>query len=133
VIAYLDTNLVIYFIEGTPGWGPRAAARIAALRAAGDGLAVSDLTRMECQVGPLISGNASLLADYAAFFASPDVRVLSMPPNVFDRGARIRAAYRFETPDSLHLAAAVEHGCGLFLTNDAQLARFPDITVEVLP
>jgi predicted nucleic acid-binding protein len=34
--------------------------------------------------------------------------------------------------DSLHLAAAVEHGYGLFLTNDVQLRRFPDITVEVL-
>ena len=31
-----------------------------------------------------------------------------------------------------HLATAVEHGCGLFLTNDAQLRSFPDIPVEVL-
>ena len=34
--------------------------------------------------------------------------------------------------DSLHLGAAVEHGCGLFLTNDVLLRRFPDITVELL-
>jgi hypothetical protein len=35
----------------------------------------------------------------------------------------------FELPDCLDLAAAIEHGCGLFLTNEAQLARlrsFPD-------
>jgi predicted nucleic acid-binding protein len=33
--------------------------------------------------------------------------------------------------DSLHLAAAVEHGCTLFLTRDARLKRFPDIPVEI--
>ncbi len=34
--------------------------------------------------------------------------------------------------DSLHLASAVEYGCTLFLTSDAQLKRFPDILVEIL-
>ena len=32
-----------------------------------------------------------------------------------------------------HLAAAIESGCDVFLTNDNQLATFPDITIEVLP
>ena len=32
-----------------------------------------------------------------------------------------------------HLAAAIEFGCDVFLTNDNQLATFPDITVEELP
>ncbi len=35
--------------------------------------------------------------------------------------------------DALQLAAAVEGGCGLFLTNDRRLSGFPDIPVEVLP
>ena len=34
---------------------------------------------------------------------------------------------------ALHLAAAVEFGCDVFLTSDNQLADFPDITVEELP
>ena len=45
----------------------------------------------------------------------------------------IRGRYRFKTPDSIHLAAAVESGCQLFLTNDVRLNRFTDLTVEVLP
>jgi hypothetical protein len=32
----------------------------------------------------------------------------------------------------LHLAAAVESGCDVFLTNDAQLTRFAAFTVEVV-
>jgi predicted nucleic acid-binding protein len=40
---------------------------------------------------------------------------------------------RFGLADALHLAAAVESSCDVFLTNDSQLANFPDITIEVLP
>jgi len=34
--------------------------------------------------------------------------------------------------DALHLATAIEHGCGRFLTNDVQLQKCPLITVEIL-
>jgi hypothetical protein len=33
---------------------------------------------------------------------------------------------------ALHLATAIEHGCGIFLTNDAQLGCCSAIPVEVL-
>ena len=32
----------------------------------------------------------------------------------------------------VHLAAAVDYGCGLFLTNDARLTAFPGIPIEIL-
>jgi predicted nucleic acid-binding protein len=40
---------------------------------------------------------------------------------------------RYGLADALHLAAAIESGCDVFLTNDNQLANFPDILIEVLP
>jgi uncharacterized protein len=132
VIVYLDTNVVIYFIEARPVFGPRAAARLAQSRANGDTFAISDLTRMECKVGPLLSGNATVLADFDNFFVAPGVTVVGVTGAVCDRAAIIRAGYRFHAIDSLHLAAAVENGCDIFLTNDTRLSVFPDITVEVL-
>jgi hypothetical protein len=33
---------------------------------------------------------------------------------------------------SLNLSAAIENGCGLFLTNDTRLSRCTEIPVEVL-
>jgi|SRR4051794_29130606 len=42
-------------------------------------------------------------------------------------------AVNFKLVDALHPAAAVEARCDRFLTNDARLARFPDVAVEVLP
>ena len=132
MIVFLDANVVVYLVESMPPWGPKVAARITALRAGGDRFGVSDLVRMECLVGPLKAGDATRVNDFTTFFSLADVQVLAINPAVCDRAARIRAAYSFQPLDSLHLAAAVEHGCGLFLTNDAPLTRFPDILVELL-
>jgi uncharacterized protein len=129
---YLDANIVIYLVEKHPIQRPKAVARLTAAQAAGDTLTISDLTRMECQVGPLKSGNAVLLAEFNAFFRLPTVTVLNLTPAVFDRAAHVRAVHGFNALDSLHLASAVEYSCGIFLTNDVQLARFPDIRVEIL-
>lgn len=87
---------------------------------------------MECQVGPLKTGDNLLLNKFLTFFTSPDVQVLTLTAAICDRAARIRAVHNFKPLDSLHLATAAETGCTLFLTNDAALSRFPDIRVEVL-
>ncbi len=131
-MVFLDANPVIYLVEQTPNWGAKAAARIAAFRSAGEQLAVSDLVRMESAVGPLKANDPVRLGDFVTFFAAPYVTVLPITAGVCDRAARIRAQYRFKPLDSLHLAAAVEHGCARFLTNDAALKNFPDIVVELL-
>jgi len=104
------------------------------LRAAGHSLAVTDLARTECLAKPMQQGNAAVLADYAAFFRDPDLQALPLTAAVCERAAALRAASNFQiaVPDCLHLAAAIEHGCGLFLTNDNQLSRCTDITVEIL-
>lgn len=132
MIVYLDANIIIYLVEKLPIWGAKASARIAALLANGDEIATSDASRTECLVGPLASGDAAILAGFNAFFAAPTTHMYLLTTAVCERAARIRADYRFKPLDSLHLAAAVENGCGLFLTNDTALVKFPDIAVEIL-
>jgi uncharacterized protein len=132
MIVCLDANIVIYLVEQNPFWEPKVSARIAAFRAAGDEIAVCDAARLECLVGPFQTGNTADLASYAAFFAGPNPRMLPVTVAIWERAARIRADYQFSALDALHLAATVEHGCTRFLTNDAQLKRFPDVLVEVL-
>jgi predicted nucleic acid-binding protein len=131
-MVFLDTNLVIYFVEQPPTWGLKAKARITALLGGGEELAVSDIVRMECLVGPLKRGDGKVESDFRTFFASPDLRVLPITAAVCERAARIRATLGFKPLDSLHLAAAVEYGCARFLTNDLRLNSFPDIPIEVV-
>ncbi len=123
---YFDSSAMIYLVEYTLPWGPRIQARLAA----GDTVVFSDLTRMECRVLPLRLGDAALLATYDGAFARSEFTPITTA--VFDRAANIRATHGFKTPDAIHLAAATESGCDAFLTNDAQLTRFPDLTVEVV-
>ena len=73
MIAYLDANIVIYVVEHHPFWGTKAEARIIQLRASGEQIAVSDVHRLECLVGPFILNDQAALADYFAFFNDPDV------------------------------------------------------------
>jgi uncharacterized protein len=131
-MVYLDSNVVIYFVERHPSWYAKVVARFAALRAAGEQLAVSDLNRTECLIFPLRSGDAKAEADFRAFFSDPDIRVLPLTPAVCERAARLRVSLKTRLGDSLHLAAAIEHGCSTFLTNDADLTRCRDILVDAL-
>ncbi len=132
MIVCLDANIVIYYVEQHPVWEPKVAARLKALATSGDAVAVSDAARLECLVGPLLAGNASVFADYQKFFGSAGIQMLPVTAAVWERAAQIRATFKLQPLDSTHLASAIEYGCGLFLTNDAQLARCTDMTVEVL-
>src|SRR5919198_3901412 len=106
MIVFLDTNIVIYAVENPPTFGARALARLGALRSAGDSFMVSDLTRMECLVGPLAAGDTTLEGQFRAFFAAAGVQVVPITGAVCDRAALIRAPLRFKPMDALHLAAA---------------------------
>ena len=130
MVVSLDANFVLYFIENNPDWGPKVTEHLPTLLANGHQLAVSDLTRLECRVGPLLTGNSKLLGKFTTFFQSPDVRVLPLTAAVCDRAAELRAKYRFKTPDAIHLAVAIERGCDRFLTNDVKLKSCIEIVVE---
>jgi predicted nucleic acid-binding protein len=126
---YLDSSPVIYLVEQIAPFSTGVRAR---LSASGVVCVSSDLTRMECLVLPLRNGDTRLVADFDTFFSSEVAELALFPPAVFRRAAEIRAQHNFRTPDALHLAAAVEAACDVFLTNDAQLTRFTGLTVEVV-
>lgn len=133
MLVYLDTVICIFAVEGAPTFQARARARLATLRSAGDQPAISDLTWLECRVKPIRLGDTVALADMDAFLTASDVVRVPLPFAVYERDCRIRAVHNFKLADALHLAAAMERGCGLFLTNDHRLSSFTDIPVEVLP
>lgn len=144
MLYYLDTVVVIYAVEGNPADQQRAINHLDALEQAGHRFAISDLTRTECMVPILRPGAGQRLSDMFRFFHGPGLRTLPVTAATCIRAAAIRGGYtypalphapprRYGLADSLHLAAAIESGCDLFLTNDQQLAGFGEITIEVLP
>lgn len=132
MLIYCDSVILSYFFDRADAFQARAANRMTALQAAGDFLAVSDLTRLECRVGPMKRGDTAALIVFDQFFARPDVRRASLGTAAYDRATVIRATYGFKTADALHLAAAVEARCDRFLTNDNRLSKYSAIPVEIL-
>ena len=133
MIIYWDSVITIYLLDHTGSFQARARARLATLEKAGDRIAVSDLSRLECRIKPIRTGDAASLAQFDAFFARPDVQRVPLSTAVYDRATLLRATYNSKLGDSLHLAAAIEAGCDLLLTNDHRLSKCTEIRIEVLP
>jgi uncharacterized protein len=144
MLYYLDTMIIIYAVEGNPADQQRALNHIGLLEHAGHRFVISELSRTECLVQVMGSGAGQRLSDFFRYFHNPNLRTVALSTAAYARAAAIRGACYYPTnpgarprryglPDALHLAAAIESGCDRFLTNDAQLANFPDIVVEVLP
>lgn len=117
---YVDSCIVIYAAEKSPAHG--AAARRMLL----EGLRVhtvciSGLVRLECRVQPMRLGNASLLAKFDAVLQK--FHALPLDVGVCDLATELRAAHGLKTPDSLHLACAITHGCDELWTNDDRLLK----------
>ncbi len=144
MLYFLDTVVVIYAVEGNPVDQKRAIDHLSELEDAGHRFAISDLTLTECLVPAFGIGGGQRLSDFFRFFHAPNLRTVTLSASMHTRASAIRGGHTYlATPpapvkkyglaDALHLAAAIESGCDVFLTNDNRLAGFPDLTVEVLP
>ncbi|MDQ3440143.1 MAG: type II toxin-antitoxin system VapC family toxin, partial [Planctomycetota bacterium] len=84
----------------------------------------SELTIMECMVGPLSRADPGLIADFERFFASPFAALLPVDRSVLIRAAIARAGTKtLRAPDAIHLATALTANADCFVTNDQGLAR----------
>jgi predicted nucleic acid-binding protein len=113
--AYLDSCIVIYLIEGPDSLSRRIQSALQPTDREPPRLFFSDLTRLECRIGPLRKGDSSLLRRFDQFFASEGLQKLAIEAQVFDLATALRASHIAKTPDALHLAAALTGGprrCG---------------------
>src|SRR5437660_2251957 len=103
MLVYLDSVICIYAVEGAASFQARARARLAAMQAAGDQPALSDLTWLECRVKPIRLGDAAALTQMEAFLTGSDVVRVPMPTEVYERACQIRATHNYKLADALHL------------------------------
>ena len=116
---YLDTCCVIYLLEEVQGYSEQVRKYM--MCNTDVILCVSPLVQLEALVKPIIDGNKELVADYEIFLA--DQQWLTIGNAEFDRALLLRAQHRVKTPDALHLATAIQHGCAEFWTNDGRLEQ----------
>ncbi|MGH9825282.1 MAG: type II toxin-antitoxin system VapC family toxin [Blastocatellia bacterium] len=115
---YLDSCVIIYLVEEHATFAPLLEGYLQ--NRSEMALACSALSELECLVMPLRNGNKPLIDKFHSWFAQSES--LPIDREVFHRAARLRARHsRLKTPDAIHLAAALHHGCEEFWTNDDRL------------
>ena len=132
---YVDSCIIIYLIEGPPSL--REVIRSAFQPREGNRLVIccSDLTSLECRVGPRQKADDDLLGLFDLFFISRDVESIPLTRKVFDLATELRARYRLKTPDAIHLAAAINGECTELWTNDDRLSKAggDSLLMKILP
>ena len=127
---YLDSCIVIYYVEQHPVYAGKIVAEIG--NAASDQFLISPLVRMECLIKPFQNKDLNLQTLYEAFWGKQ--QMLALPLDVFNRAAHIRADFpSLKTPDAIHLATVLHYGCDEFWTNDGRLDKIaPDLVKNIL-
>ena len=88
---------------------------------------------MEILVMPLRKGDVRLASIYRTVFESmPNLSMADVPPLIAEKAAVIRAEFKLSTPDSILIAATIENGGDLFITNESRLKQVENIEVAVL-
>lgn len=129
-LAYFDSCIIIYLVEEHPVYSSSLEARLQ--QAADTILAFSALSELECLVLPIRNRQQVLIEKFHNWFQKG--HFLPLEREIFERAAELRAAHpRLKTPDAIHLAAAVHHGCTEFWTNDDRLnAIAPGLAMKVI-
>lgn len=128
---YLDANVFIYFLDGTPALKEHAtrvlsAARDGALRAITGDAAVA-----EVMAGPYRTGDQMLIRSVREFFAQPRlIEVVSHDARAFDDAAMLRGSLGLPFIDALHIATAAAEGCEAIITHDARMK--PALGVDIV-
>jgi predicted nucleic acid-binding protein len=128
-----DTPPFTYFVERHPTY-VAMLHRVFQRMNAGllDGV-TSVVTLAEVLAHPKRTGDQQLEEVYKdLLLRGQGLRLLAIDPAIADVAAGLRARYNVRTPDALQIASALVAGCGVFLTNDADLRRVTELRALAL-
>lgn len=121
---YVDSNPIIYAIQGRPDLKAAAVAWFAHLRSDPSAVLVtSRLTRLEVRCKPLGTGNLPLLAQFDRFFENPALEVVSITDSIIEAATILRGR-NAGAADAIHIATAIESRCDTLLTKDGDWKKF---------
>lgn len=132
-LVYLDTNIIIYAVEG---YETHAARIKVVLQGMTDGeitAVTSDLTLAEVLVKPKRDTNRNLEQAYRQFLLPTEsFRNSAVSREILEAAADIRANSDLKLPDAIHFASAINQHCDSFLTNDDRFEGMSGIKVVLL-
>ena len=133
-IFFLDTAPLIYFIEAHPVYGEAVRQLILSCAKKKIQIVSSVITLHEVLVRPYRNGNALLAQKFSVFLKNNrSLMLLSISEDISEMAAKLRGDYVWlKLADALQIAAALDAGADLFLTNDKQLKQIREIQIVIL-
>ncbi|MGA2060879.1 MAG: PIN domain-containing protein [Thermoguttaceae bacterium] len=130
---YVDSSILIYTVETHARYWPSLQTLWEKAKSQTVTLITSELTILECLVGPIKKGDQLLVQAYSQIFNSSDLNFVPIERRILLHAAKLRAETpALRTPDALHAATAIESGCGAFLTNDAGFKKIPGLEAIII-
>jgi predicted nucleic acid-binding protein len=129
----LDTAPLIYFIERHPKYLPIVYPFFEAVQRGDIQVVTSTLTVTEVLVLPYKRGNFDLVDRYSHMLLNTrNLETLSVTPQIAGEAAKLRAANKIQTPDSIQLATALHAGATAFVSNDSEIPSVTGIELILL-
>jgi predicted nucleic acid-binding protein len=128
----LDSNVLIYLLEGA-GARADAAATIVDAIALGevDGV-IASVGVLETLVGPASAGDGARFELVAATIRDLGIRIATLDADAAEDAAWIRGMTGVGLADAIHLATARAAGATVLVTNDRRLPSRPHLEVAYL-
>ena len=123
----------IYFVEKNPNYLDQVRDIFRYVDAGRLQIVTSAITLTEVLVMPIQKNQPHYEREYRDMLSNAaNITTVSVSSEIAELAARLRAKYRLRTPDALHVATAIQAGCGAFLTNDFAIQRVTEISVLLL-
>lgn len=128
----LDTNILVYLLEGSSTLERPLADLRAVLRQRAARFFVSSLALTEV-LPPLVAKGDRAAVETACDFltASGFFQIVAADAAVCIEAGLLRGIWRMKTPDAIHMATAIVAECDCMLTNDTGM-RGPDRIERVI-
>jgi predicted nucleic acid-binding protein len=121
-LTYLDTNVLIYFVEGHAIFRALLEELFTAIARGRMRAVTSELSLAEVLVKPLVEKNDAVAAIYRRLLGQGStIEVAPVSRAVLERSAEIRAVHGGRAFDAIHIASALSAGCVSILSEDARL------------
>jgi predicted nucleic acid-binding protein len=117
-IIYLDSNIVIYFVEGRSPFRESAEAVVAGAQALGNRLMTSELTVAECLYRPYKDRDTRKIEFYESLFGSGALDLYPLSGALIIQAAKDGGALGLKLMDAVHYLSALEAGCDQLVTAD---------------
>ena len=127
---FLDTAPTIYLIEKHHLFGEKVQGYLLSEAQQESSFASSVATLMEFSVIPERAQQLQPISDFHHLMVSLGAPIREITQPTAELAAKLRARYpALKGMDAFQLAAALEHGCDTFLTNDSKLKQVSEIRI----